>query len=143
MSTPSLMLLSIIIETPSKVWEKFMTITAEENVFSVFLASCFSAFLVNAAQFLVTSQIGALPMQVLGNAKTVFVSVASIAIFRNSVSAQGAAGYITIIAGVFLFDIAKQKKAEKLPSTTSLNDRTGHKAKFSEEKELQTTVATS
>ena len=110
MSIPSLIFLSVIFETPSEILLRLGSLVTSEQGMIVFLLSSLCAFLVNLLQFFVTARVGALAMQVLGNGKTVFVSVTSVAIFHNIVTPQGAAGYITTVIGVLLFDVARQQK---------------------------------
>jgi len=110
LSIPSLIFLSVIFETPSEVLLRIRSLVTSEKGMIVFLLSALCAFLVNLLQFFVTARVGALAMQVLGNGKTVFVSVISVAIFHNTVTPQGAVGYITTAMGVLLFDIARQQK---------------------------------
>jgi len=109
MSIPSLLILSLTIETPSVIFRKLCRIHASGELMAAFSASCFTAFLVNLAQFSVTSRFGALSMQVFGNMKTVFVSVTSVALFQNVVTVQGALGYAMTILGVALFELVRRK----------------------------------
>ena len=111
LSIPCLLFLSVMFETPSEILQRISSLATSEKGMLVFLSSSLCAFLVNLLQFFVTARVGALPMQVLGNGKTVFVSVTSVAFFHNTVTSQGAAGYITTVIGVLLFDIARHQKS--------------------------------
>lgn len=123
MSIPLLFISSLAIETPSVIYTKLSSLHASSEVLAAFSASCLTAFLVNLAQFHVTSHFGALSMQVFGNLKTVFVSVASVALFRNAVTAQGTLGYVMTLLGVALFEYVRRKRisqAETLGSKPEL-----------------------
>ncbi|KAG2427425.1 hypothetical protein HXX76_012361 [Chlamydomonas incerta] len=67
------------------------------------LVSCGSAFLVNWTNFVISKQLGALTLQVLGNFKNVVAAGASIAVFNNPVTAMGLTGYGITTFGVFLY----------------------------------------
>ncbi|PNW84266.1 hypothetical protein CHLRE_04g227450v5 [Chlamydomonas reinhardtii] len=67
------------------------------------LVSCGSAFLVNWTNFVISKQLGALTLQVLGNFKNVVAAGASIAVFNNPVTAMGITGYGITTFGVFLY----------------------------------------
>ncbi|PNH06197.1 putative sugar phosphate/phosphate translocator, partial [Tetrabaena socialis] len=64
------------------------------------LFSCAVAFLVNWTNFLVSKQLGALTLQVLGNFKNVVAAAVSVAVFGNPVTGLGLAGYAVTTAGV-------------------------------------------
>jgi drug/metabolite transporter (DMT)-like permease len=71
--------------------------------------NCFMAYAVNLTNFLVTKYTSALTLQVLGNLKGVIAAGASVAIFRNAVTAKGMVGYAITIAGVFAYSAAKRR----------------------------------
>jgi len=110
LSIPCLVFLSVFFETPSEILLRVGSLMTSKTGMLMFLSSSLCAFLVNLLQFFVTARIGALAMQVLGNGKTVFVSVTSVAFFHNTVTSQGAVGYITTVIGVLLFNFARQQK---------------------------------
>lgn len=77
------------------------------------LASCATAALVNLTNFLVTKGLGALTLQVLGNAKNVVAAGVSVAVFHNPVTAQGLGGYGVTVAGVYWYShCVKTHKAQ-------------------------------
>ena len=71
--------------------------------------NCACAAGVNLANLAVTRATSALTLQVLGKAKSVLAVLASLALFRNPVSAAGQAGYGLTLLGVALYGRAKTR----------------------------------
>ena len=70
---------------------------------AILLANCFIAYLVNLTNFLVTAHVGALTLQVLGNAKGVVCTIVSIMLFRNPITFRSVLGYTITMIGVWLY----------------------------------------
>ena len=104
-----MLLLSTLTESGSEISNRLSSVQSNKVLLFAFITSCLSAFVVNLAQFMVTSRFGALPMQVIGNMKTVFVSISSIALFQNVVTVQGVLGYATTLVGVMLFESSRRQ----------------------------------
>lgn len=81
------------------------------NFIVILLSNCFIAYLVNLTNFLVTAHVGALTLQVLGNAKGVVCTVVSILLFRNPITFRGVAGYTITMIGVWLYSSSKRRSA--------------------------------
>jgi hypothetical protein len=78
---------------------------------AILLGNCFVAYLVNLTNFLVTAHVGALSLQVLGNAKGVVCTIVSIMLFRNPVTFRSVAGYTITMVGVWLYSSSKRRSA--------------------------------
>lgn len=91
---------------------------------AILLGNCFVAYLVNLTNFLVTAHVGALTLQVLGNAKGVVCTVVSIMLFRNPVTFRGIVGYTVTMIGVWLYSSSKRKSA-RLANALMENAKTG------------------
>ena len=81
------------------------------NFIVILLSNCFIAYLVNLTNFLVTAHVGALTLQVLGNAKGVVCTVVSILLFRNPITFRSVAGYTITMIGVWLYSSSKRRSA--------------------------------
>jgi len=77
----------------------------------ILLANCFIAYLVNLTNFLVTAHVGALTLQVLGNAKGVVCTIVSIMLFRNPITFRSVFGYTVTMIGVWLYSSSKRRSA--------------------------------
>lgn len=71
------------------------------------LSGC-TAYLVNLSNFLVTKCLGALTLQVLGNAKGAVGAAVSVAVFRNPITRSGALGYAATVLGVAAYSSEKR-----------------------------------
>ena len=67
------------------------------------------AYLSNMAQFVLTKHVGALTLQVIGNAKGPIVVLTSLAVFGNAITAAAAMGYATTLAGVAWYSAEKRR----------------------------------
>jgi|TARA_B110000967_G_scaffold178304_1_gene193008 drug/metabolite transporter (DMT)-like permease len=65
----TLLPMSCVLERPGVILEKLAFVWSDRRTFALLAANCGGAFLVNLTQFAVTSEVGALSMQVLGNVK--------------------------------------------------------------------------
>jgi drug/metabolite transporter (DMT)-like permease len=82
--------------------------------FALFLfANVVLSYAVNLTNFVVTKRTSPLTLHVLGNAKGIFTTVASIAVFRNPVSPIGALGYLVAVAGTLTYGHLKWKLREE------------------------------
>jgi drug/metabolite transporter (DMT)-like permease len=81
---------------------------------AILLANCFIAYLVNLTNFLVTAHVGALTLQVLGNAKGVVCTIVSIMLFRNPITFRSVLGYTITMIGVWLYSSSKRRSARLL-----------------------------
>jgi len=81
------------------------------NFIVILLSNCFIAYLVNLTNFLVTAHVGALSLQVLGNAKGVVCTVVSIMLFRNPITFRSVTGYTITMIGVWLYSSSKRRSA--------------------------------
>ena len=78
--------------------------------FAIFLlANAALSYVVNLTNFVVTKRTSPLTLHVLGNAKGVFATVVSVAVFKNPVSSVCAAGYLSAVAGTLLYGFLKSK----------------------------------
>ena len=68
-----------------------------------------ASYVVNLTNFVVTKRTSPLTLHVLGNAKGVFATVVSVAVFKNPVSGVGALGYLSAVAGTLLYGLLKSK----------------------------------
>ena len=73
------------------------------------LANAALSYVVNLTNFVVTKRTSPLTLHVLGNAKGVFATVVSVAVFKNPVSGVGALGYLFAVAGTLLYGLLKSK----------------------------------
>eukprot|EP01023_Acetabularia_acetabulum_P028367 TRINITY_DN26819_c0_g1_i4.p2 TRINITY_DN26819_c0_g1~~TRINITY_DN26819_c0_g1_i4.p2 ORF type:complete len:269 (+),score=46.35 TRINITY_DN26819_c0_g1_i4:122-928(+) len=89
----------------------------------LFTLNVASAYVVNLSNFLVTKQLGALSLQVLGNLKGVVAAGLSIAIFKNPITPMGLIGYSITMAGVVLYKEAKKQFNQGLSFVQSLRDQ--------------------
>lgn len=78
---------------------------------AILLGNCFVAYLVNLTNFLVTAHVGALTLQVLGNAKGVVCTIVSVMLFRNPMTFRGVTGYTITMIGVWLYSSSKRRSA--------------------------------
>ena len=74
------------------------------------LANAALSYVVNLTNFVVTKRTSPLTLHVLGNAKGVFATVVSVAVFKNPVSGVGALGYLSAVAGTLLYGFLKSAK---------------------------------
>jgi len=82
-----------------------------DRAFGAFLiANACLSYAVNLTNFLVTKRTSPLTLHVLGNAKGIVATAASVAIFRNPVSSAGMAGYLVAVAGAFAYGWLKRAK---------------------------------
>ena len=82
--------------------------------FAVFLfANAALSYVVNLTNFVVTKRTSPLTLHVLGNAKGVFATVVSVAVFKNPVSSVGALGYLSAVAGTLLYGLLKSSNKKK------------------------------
>lgn len=82
--------------------------------FALFLtANAILSYAVNLTNFVVTKRTSPLTLHVLGNAKGIFTTVASIAVFRNPVSPIGAVGYLVAVGGTLAYGHLKWKLREE------------------------------
>jgi drug/metabolite transporter (DMT)-like permease len=102
--------MACLLERPGNIVDKLRFVRDDTRLSAALLANCTGAFMVNLTQFAVTSEVGALSMQVLGNVKNVFTTTVSVFVFQNPISAQGVIGYAITTAGAFLFGREKQKE---------------------------------
>ena len=78
--------------------------------FAAFLfANAALSYVVNLTNFVVTKRTSPLTLHVLGNAKGVFATVVSVAVFKNRVSSVGSVGYLSAVAGTLLYGFLKSK----------------------------------
>ena len=77
------------------------------------LANAALSYVVNLTNFVVTKRTSPLTLHVLGNAKGVFATVVSVAVFRNPVSGVGALGYLSAVAGTLLYGLLKSSAKNK------------------------------
>jgi len=83
-----------------------------DKAFAAFLiANACLSYAVNLTNFLVTKRTSPLTLHVLGNAKGIVATAASVAIFRNPVSSAGMAGYLVAVAGAFAYGWLKRAAA--------------------------------
>lgn len=81
------------------------------NFIALLLGNCFVAYLVNLTNFLVTAHLGALTLQVLGNAKGVVCTIVSVMLFRNPMTFRGVLGYTITMIGVWLYSSSKRRSS--------------------------------
>lgn len=79
-------------------------VTGVGNVVVLLMFSGLNACLLNLANFLVTSYTSPVTLQVLGNVKSCLSIAVSVAIFRNAVSVEQAAGVVGCLFGVWLYN---------------------------------------
>lgn len=123
----TLLPMSCILENPSVILEKLSFVYGDNNLFRALVANCSGAFLVNLTQFVVTSEVGALSMQVLGNVKNVFTTTVSVFVFRNAISVQGVVGYTITTIGAFMFGREKQKERQEAARAAEVSERMSEK----------------
>ena len=120
---------ALVLEGPNHIAERVAFVIADASLSKALFANCCGAFLVNLMQFIVTEHVGALSMQVLGNVKSVFTSVASVLIFRNEVTTQGVIGYSITTAGAYWYGMsrhqAKEKEAAEADAAATTKDAGG------------------
>lgn len=78
--------------------------TGTGHVAWLLIVSGLNACLLNLANFLVTSYTSAVMLQVLGNVKSCLSIGISVAIFRNSLNGEQAAGVVACLFGVWLYN---------------------------------------
>lgn len=97
---------------------------ANPSFVPLLLVSCAVAFLVNWCNFVVTKVLGALTLQVLGNAKNVVAAGVAVAVFGNPVTATGIAGYGVTMGGVswYSYCVKLYKHDVAVPPLMALSD---------------------
>jgi len=90
-------------------WTSALEKTSASNLTYMFLASGFHFFMYQLSSFWVLSQVQPITHSVLNTLKRVVVIVASIIVFRNPVTFQGALGTGIAIGGVLLYVLTKAK----------------------------------
>jgi Triose-phosphate Transporter family len=79
------------------------------------------AYVVNVLNFALTQQTSPLTLQVLGNAKSVATSAASVAVFRNQISPLSAIGFFVSVAGTLAYGMSKRPlKVRTSPAKSTL-----------------------
>lgn len=76
-------------------------------------ASCAAAFGLNVTNLLVTRATSALTLQVLGKAKAAIGVAASLALFRNPVTAGSLFGYAAVLVGLLCYGEARARAARR------------------------------
>lgn len=99
---------AVAILEPTVIREAIDKAATTPNFVALLLFNSFLAYFTNLTNFLVTRYTSALTLQVLGNAKGVFTTVLSIAIFQNPYTAASATGYLITVAGVGCYAAAKR-----------------------------------
>jgi len=94
-------------------WAVALKKTSLSNLVYMFLASGFHFFMYQMSSFWVLSQVPPITHSVLNTLKRVVIIIVSIIVFRNPVTAQGAAGTAIAIGGVLLYSLTKAKFAKK------------------------------
>mmetsp|Transcript_8266 Transcript_8266/g.24668 ORF Transcript_8266/g.24668 Transcript_8266/m.24668 type:complete len:371 (+) Transcript_8266:716-1828(+) len=97
---------------PSVVKEAVDMAASEPSFLWLLLFNSFLAYFTNLTNFLVTRYTSALTLQVLGNAKGVFTTVLSIAIFQNPYTSSSVSGYMITVAGVGCYAAAKRHQTK-------------------------------
>lgn len=102
---------TLIFEETTEITKYFFPSTNEhfQKFIGLLFLNSMSAFFVNLLNFWVTKKTNALTLQVLGNAKGVFATAVSVAIFRNPLTLQSIIGYAITLAGVALYSTFKRK----------------------------------
>lgn len=106
---------AVVILEPSVISEAIDKAGTKPNFVALLAFNSFLAYFTNLTNFLVTRYTSALTLQVLGNAKGVFTTVLSIAIFQNPYTAASATGYIITVAGVACYAAAKRHQIKVAP----------------------------
>lgn len=106
---------AVVILEPSVISEALDKAGTKPNFVALLAFNSFLAYFTNLTNFLVTRYTSALTLQVLGNAKGVFTTVLSIAIFQNPYTAASATGYIITVAGVACYAAAKRHQIKIVP----------------------------
>lgn len=103
--------LTILFEDTRLIAHHFSPTTNERYFLftTVLLINSLTAYFVNLLNFLVTKKTNALTLQVLGNAKGLFATVISVAIFRNPLTFQSVLGYGITLTGVALYSTFKRQ----------------------------------
>eukprot|EP00929_Paragymnodinium_shiwhaense_P071641 TRINITY_DN363_c0_g1_i4.p1 TRINITY_DN363_c0_g1~~TRINITY_DN363_c0_g1_i4.p1 ORF type:complete len:434 (+),score=115.12 TRINITY_DN363_c0_g1_i4:109-1410(+) len=94
-------------------WELALQRTSLGNLCYMLLASGFHFFMYQMSSFWVLSQVPPITHSVLNTLKRVVIIIVSILVFRNPVTAQGAAGTGVAIGGVLLYSLTKAKFSKK------------------------------
>eukprot|EP00929_Paragymnodinium_shiwhaense_P071643 TRINITY_DN363_c0_g1_i6.p1 TRINITY_DN363_c0_g1~~TRINITY_DN363_c0_g1_i6.p1 ORF type:complete len:463 (+),score=104.66 TRINITY_DN363_c0_g1_i6:86-1390(+) len=94
-------------------WELALQRTSLGNLCYMLLASGFHFFMYQMSSFWVLSQVPPITHSVLNTLKRVVIIIVSILVFRNPVTAQGAAGTGVAIGGVLLYSLTKAKFSNK------------------------------
>eukprot|EP01025_Chloroclados_australasicus_P021457 TRINITY_DN2257_c0_g1_i5.p1 TRINITY_DN2257_c0_g1~~TRINITY_DN2257_c0_g1_i5.p1 ORF type:complete len:327 (-),score=21.66 TRINITY_DN2257_c0_g1_i5:698-1678(-) len=98
----------VLIYEPDAAHITLQKLANSRQFVGLFMLNVLSAYFVNLFNFLVTKQLGALSIQVLGNIIGVVGAVVSVGVFWNPVTPMGVIGYGMTITGVFLYLVAKQ-----------------------------------
>lgn len=113
---------AVLVLEPMVLREAIDKAAANRNFVALLMLNSFLAYFTNLTNFLVTRYTSALTLQVLGNAKGVFTTILSIAIFRNPYTAASATGYLITVAGVAGYAAAKRHhhKVAQLKDTSQI-----------------------
>eukprot|EP01025_Chloroclados_australasicus_P021455 TRINITY_DN2257_c0_g1_i1.p1 TRINITY_DN2257_c0_g1~~TRINITY_DN2257_c0_g1_i1.p1 ORF type:complete len:326 (-),score=19.68 TRINITY_DN2257_c0_g1_i1:94-1071(-) len=98
----------VLIYEPDAAHVTLQKLANSSDFVGLFTLNVLSAYFVNLFNFLVTKQLGALSIQVLGNIIGVVGAIVSVGVFWNPVTPMGVIGYGITVIGVYLYLAAKQ-----------------------------------
>jgi len=110
---------SLLVETPGKIAATWAAanaagISSGYIAWNLFMSgACY--YLYNETAFLALGRVNAVTHAIASTVKRIFIIIASVIVFRTSLSPLGIAGSAIAVAGAFLYAIAKQQKPKPKP----------------------------
>jgi solute carrier family 35 protein E1 len=111
---------SLLVETPAKIARTWAAanaagISSGYIVFNLFMSgACY--YLYNETAFLALGRVNAVTHAIASTVKRIFIIVATVIVFRTTLSPLGVIGSGIAVVGAFLYAIAKQKAPKPAPA---------------------------